>query len=129
MILLDTSAWIYYFKNGWPKKLLFSDVLTCAPIIQEILQGIKEDAVYEEVYESLVNLPILSNPLWCDISIEAAKIYRSGRKKGYTIRSSVDCLIAAIAIRNTVSVLHNDRDFTLISKYTSLETKELGDFT
>jgi predicted nucleic acid-binding protein len=56
-----------------------------------------------------------------DLYLEAADIYRLGRRKGYTIRSSLDCLIAAIAIHNNASVWHCDRDFDAISRYTSLE--------
>jgi predicted nucleic acid-binding protein len=52
--------------------------------------------------------------------LEAAEIYRSGRRRGYTIRSTVDCLIAAIAIRNGVTVWHKDRDYDSIARYTAL---------
>ena len=52
--------------------------------------------------------------------LEAAEIYRSGRRRGYAIRSTVDCLIAAIAIRNSVPVWHKDRDYSLIARYTPL---------
>ena len=54
--------------------------------------------------------------------LSAAEIYRQGRAKGYTIRSSIDCLIAAIALQNHVQVWHHDRDFDLIARYTPLET-------
>jgi len=54
--------------------------------------------------------------------LEAAELFRQGRRRGYTIRSSVDCLIAAVAIHNRVPVWHQDRDFTAIARYTSLRT-------
>ena len=53
--------------------------------------------------------------------MEAAEIYRQGRKSGYTIRSSIDCLIAAIAIENDVPVWHKDRDFSFIARYSRLQ--------
>jgi predicted nucleic acid-binding protein len=66
--------------------------------------------------------PVLSNPLSLEVFLEAAEIYRQGRRKGYTIRSTMDCLIAAIAIRNGVPVWHKDRDFSAISRYTGLRS-------
>jgi predicted nucleic acid-binding protein len=49
--------------------------------------------------------------------------FRFGRKKGYTIRSSVDCLIAAIAIRENISIWHHDRDFDVLAKFTKLQVQ------
>ena len=66
-------------------------------------------------------LPLLSDPLKSETFLRAAEIYRQGRRKGYTIRSSVDCLIAAIAIENRVPIWHRDRDFGAIARYTALE--------
>ena len=54
--------------------------------------------------------------------LEAANIYRSLRKRGLTIRSPVDCLIAALAIKHKVSLLHKDSDFALISQQFPLVT-------
>jgi predicted nucleic acid-binding protein len=58
------------------------------------------------------------------IVLAAAETYRQGRGKGYTIRSSADGLIAAVAIEHAVSVWHKDRDFTQIAGYTNLATLE-----
>ena len=70
--------------------------------------------------ERLLAIPCLSDPLPLALFLEGASIYRSGRRRGYTIRSTVDCLIAAIAIDNDVPVWHRDRDFTTIARYTRL---------
>jgi predicted nucleic acid-binding protein len=51
----------------------------------------------------------------------AADIYRAARKKGKTIRKTIDCLIAACAIEHHVELLHCDRDFATIAGVTSLE--------
>jgi hypothetical protein len=69
-------------------------------------------------------IPRLCDPVRLDTFLEASEIYRHGRRNGYTIRSSADCLIAAIAIENSVPVWHRDRDFRLIAKYTRLEVLE-----
>jgi predicted nucleic acid-binding protein len=64
----------------------------------------------------------LSDPIPRALYVEAADIYREGRRHGLTIRSSLDCLIAAIAIHHKVPVWHRDRDFGSISKFTRLQT-------
>jgi predicted nucleic acid-binding protein len=64
--------------------------------------------------EDLVQLPRV------DVD-DAAAIYRTCRRAGETIRSLNDCLIAAIAIRNDVAVLHHDRDFEVIARHTPLK--------
>ncbi len=64
-------------------------------------------------------------PLPSALFLAAAEIYRLGLMKGHTIRSSADCLIAAIAIDNGVPVWHKDRDFEAIARYTSLRTKRM----
>lgn len=54
------------------------------------------------------------------IFLEAAEIYAQARRQGYTIRSPIDCLIAAIAIENNVPIWHSDRDFSTIARFTPL---------
>jgi predicted nucleic acid-binding protein len=76
----------------------------------------------EAFCESVWAIPGLSDPIPLALYLEAAEIYRQGRRKGLTIRSSVDCLIAAIAIRNAVPVWHRDRAFEALARFTSLET-------
>lgn len=124
MILLDTSLWIDLL--GRRPMLQLSDaeraeVVTCPVIIQEVLQGVTEDLAHRRLRTSLLALPRLADPLDLDLCLEAADIYRRGRRRGLTLRSSVDCLIAACAIRHHVSVWHRDRDFTAIASYTALE--------
>ena len=94
---------------------------TCAPVIQEVLQGLRPGSASEVFREAFLALPILSNPVSLDLYLAAADIYRQGRRKGITIRSGVDCLIAAIAIHNRVPVWHRDRDFDSIATYTTLD--------
>ena len=67
-------------------------------------------------------IPVLSDPIPLGLFVSAAEIYRQGRRRGITIRSSTDCLIAAIAIDHGIPVWHRDRDFVVIARYTGLET-------
>jgi predicted nucleic acid-binding protein len=127
MILADTSVWIEFFNGGLGsgvKEDTMFQVVTCAPVIQEVFQGLRavpQSRVFEERF---LALPRLCDPLPLSLFVEAAEIYRQGRRKGFTIRSSIDCLIAAIAIHNRVTVWHRDRDFDMIAQYTALETFE-----
>jgi predicted nucleic acid-binding protein len=129
MMLVDTSVWIELLNGKVGSKLTEADLLdivTCGPILQEVLQGLSDDPASEALRESLLALPVLSNPVPIALFLSAAEIYRLGRAKGYTIRSSTDCLIAAIAIENGVPVWHKDRDFEAVARYTSLRTRRMN---
>jgi predicted nucleic acid-binding protein len=127
MILVDTSVWIELLSSRRPTAVREEHLLqfvTCAPLLQEVLQGLRPGPVSEAFRESLLALPILSNPMPLELYLAAADIYGQGRRKGFTIRSTVDCLIAAIAIENRARVWHRDRDFEQIARYTALEAGE-----
>jgi hypothetical protein len=96
--------------------------VTCGPVVQEVLQGLPDHPAAAAFREAFLALPVLGNPLSVDTFQAAAEIYRQGRNKGYTIRPSVDCLIAAIAIQHDTPVWHKDRDFDIISRLTTLRT-------
>ncbi|HZF12811.1 MAG TPA: PIN domain-containing protein [Thermoanaerobaculia bacterium] len=55
---------------------------------------------------------------------EAAQLYRVARRNGLTIRSSVDCLIAACALRHGLTVLHHDRDFPMLARICPLSERD-----
>jgi len=127
MILVDTSVWIELLNQRLGKALSADDLLrfvTCGPVVQEVLQGLREGPASRAFREAFLALPVLSDPLPRSVFVAAAEIYRLGRRKGYTIRSSTDCLIAAVAIENGVPVWHQDRDFAAIARYTALEIVE-----
>jgi len=123
MILVDTSIWIELLNGRLGSRVSAQELLnfvTCGPVLQEVVQGLREHPASGAFRERMLALPIVSNPLPARTFLEAADIYRLGRTKGYTIRSSTDCLIAAIAIENGLPVWHRDRDFEGIARYTSL---------
>lgn len=123
MILADTSVWIALL-NGKLGAHVSADrtvnLVTCGPIAQEVLQGLRDTPRAASFRESFGGIPRLSDPVPFSTYLEAAEIYSHGRRKGYTIRSSTDCLIAAIAIQSDIPVWHKDRDFTVIAKFTRL---------
>jgi len=127
VILVDTSVWIELI-NGRLGRTLAADRLlefvTCGPIVQEVLQGLRQDSASDSFRAGFLAIPCLSDPLPCGVFLQAADIYRQGRQRGFTIRSSADCLIAAIAIENKVPIWHRDRDFDVIARYTALHVSQ-----
>ncbi|MES2504310.1 MAG: PIN domain-containing protein [Myxococcota bacterium] len=124
MILVDTSIWIHLFSKNNSYHIsqeLLSQIMLCPPVVQEILQGIREDRAHMSIREALLAFPLIANSIKLEDYLFASEIYRLGREKGYTIRSSTDCLIAALAIGAKIPVWHRDRDFDFISRFTSLK--------
>ena len=105
--LIDTSAWIEVFRRGGPRLediVPLDDVVTCLPVIQEVLQGFRDDDAYSVARDSMKAFPIVESPLAMVVIDEVVALYRTARKRGITVRSSVDCLIAACAIRHGLQV-------------------------
>jgi predicted nucleic acid-binding protein len=80
------------------------------------VRGAGQEEAVEAIIEGLPLLPL--NGL--DDFHHAAMLYRAGRAGGETVRRMTDCLVAAVAIRNDVPVLHNDRDYAVLARYTPL---------
>jgi predicted nucleic acid-binding protein len=121
MILADTSIWIEVLAGRQhvdPDDLL--RLATCPPVLQEVRQGLRRTFQADAFFENFEALPCLCPTVPQALFLAAAEIYREGRRRGITVRSSYDCLIAAIAIENKVPVWHRDRDFDAIAQYTPL---------
>jgi len=130
-IIADTSVWISFLNGSNDaathelREAAFSAQLyICPVIIQEILQGIKDDSIFKLCKEQLVAVPMLKANMW-DASTGSASIYRQLRKLGITVRKPNDCLIAWYAIAYDLSLLHSDRDFDLIAAHTPLKVISL----
>jgi predicted nucleic acid-binding protein len=133
MILVDTSAWIEYFRATGSaaatevRRLISEEerqIAMCEPIAMEILSGAADDNAYV-MLERLVNgLPSLGVDNAIDFRA-AANIYRAARRAGKTIRSINGCLIASVAIRHGARIVHRDADFDVIGQMTSLEATSM----
>lgn len=125
MILVDSSVWIDLLID--PRRAphaasLATEFVTCDPILQEVLQGLDPSKSLSVGFRNvLMALPLIGDPVTKNTYLAAAEIYSHGRRRGYTIRSSVDCLIAAIALENDVVVWHRDRDYVNIARYSPLK--------
>ncbi len=129
--VVDSSVWIDFFnKKTTPQiEIVKSSLYTSTkkspfgimPIIyQEILQGIDNDKQYSLVKEVLFGLEMIDIDQFL-YAEKAADLYRCLRRKGVTIRKANDCLIAAVCIDFKYPIIHNDKDFDNIAKYTSLK--------
>lgn len=129
MVLVDTSVWIEVFRKrpflAIDKFVDFDDVVTCLPVIQEVLQGFRDEHAFARAREAMYALPVLDSPLPAAAFDRAADLYRSARRAGLTVRSGVDCLIAASAIRHGVEVLHVDRDFDTLARVSALQSRRI----
>jgi len=125
--LVDTSVWIETFKKTDPLRIeLLADleeVVTCLPVIQEVLQGFGDERAYRLAREAMLSLPIVESPLRLEVFEEATALYRSAWRTGRKVRSGVDCLIAACALRNDLTVLHHDRDFDALAAASALRAR------
>ncbi len=127
MVLADTSAWIELLcRTGSPTaramrlRLDADEVATTDVVLTEILSGTTDDERLA-AWSRAVNASIyLAQEPHLD-AVEAARLYRECRRGGESPRQLTDCLVAAVAIRNNVSVLHCDRDYDVLARHTALQ--------
>jgi predicted nucleic acid-binding protein len=129
VLLVDTSVWIEVFRRDTAFRLEsvadLEEVVTCLPVIQEVLQGFRDERAFQVARESLYALPIVESPLTRAVFDEAIDLYRRSRQAGVTVRSGVDCLIAACALRHGLTVVHRDRDFNDLARISPLEAHDI----
>jgi predicted nucleic acid-binding protein len=129
VLLVDTSVWIEVFRK--PARLDLErwadvdEVVTCLPIVQEILQGIADERAFQIAREAMLAFPIVESPMTPAVFEDAIALYRTARRAGVTVRSGVDCLIAACALRHSLTVLHHDRDFTALARVSALSERRV----
>lgn len=133
MILIDTSAWVEYLRAspGGPADEVrrqlseqLEDVVTCEPVAMEILAGARDHQGWTRLEQLVNGLPSLDLDAATDFRA-AAQLFRAARTTGRTVRSLNDCLIAALAIRHTATVLHRDVDFEVLAEISDLAAVSL----
>ncbi len=125
MILIDTSAWIEFLRDtGSPicqrvDDLLATEIAICDVVRMEVLAGARDEQHLQQLRRLLARASTLpTEPVDYDA---AAALYRTCRQRGHTVRKLIDCLIAAVAIRGNVPVLHMDVDFDILAQHTTLQ--------
>ena len=119
MYLVDTSAWIDYFRQvDTEATRLFTEVLDrdypfgiTPEIYQEVLQGAASERDFEQLAEYLGTQRLYRPETTVESYREAARIYFRCRRSGVTVRSTIDCIIARTCIEHGLMLLHDDRDF------------------
>ena len=127
MIVVDTTVWIDFLEARGTAfdRHLTELVETDAPIALvdivycEVLQGIRDEEIYHRTRVSLLAHPIF-RPHGLETFETAANLYRTARRRGLTIRRSVDCLIAATCLKTGAEIYHNDRDFDALARVSDL---------
>lgn len=117
MILVDTSVWMDYFNGVRSRETDFLDsTLGHEPvaigdlILTEVLQGFRSEADYQMAKSLLLGLTVFEL-LGQDLAVRAADNYRALRRRGVTVRKTVDCIIATFCIERGLPLLYTDRDF------------------
>lgn len=124
MILVDTSAWIEFLRGTGSltcdevDRLLGTEIAVCDPVRMEVLAGARDEEHLRRLRGLLARATTLpTGPVDHE---SAASMFRACRRRGETVRKLVDCLIAAVAIRHDLALLHADADFGVLARHTEL---------
>jgi predicted nucleic acid-binding protein len=128
MILIDTSAWVEFLRDTSSRvcdhvdRLLDGEIAVCDPVRMEVLAGARSDEHLRDLRGLLARAStIATEPTDFE---DAATLYRTCRLGGETVRRLIDCLIAAVAIKADIPVLHADTDFDVLARHTRLRVEE-----
>lgn len=122
MILVDTSALVPFFRGTdtdaarYLANALEADVpvFLTPVIVQEVLQGARDEKEWATLNRHLGAQALVhpSDPLLTHR--RAARIYFDCRRRGLTVRSTIDCLVAQLALEHDLALLQDDRDYQAI---------------
>ena len=122
MLLVDSSVWIDHVRNLDTDAIRFvelrdedEEIAMAGVIFQEVLQGARDDAVYDRLRDMFSGL-LLLEPRDLSTYEVAAQLHRRAWRAGFTIRKPTDCLIAALALEHGAMLVHNDRDFVFLAQ-------------
>jgi predicted nucleic acid-binding protein len=128
---VDSSIWIAHIRGGAPRvSTALTEVLEsttgnrlaiCEPIAMELLAA--DDARQSQAVQALVDgLPSLGVQSDLDFRT-AARLFADARRSGRTVRSLLDCVIAAVAIRHDAVLVHRDRDYEVLASVSPLRVE------
>ena len=130
--IVDSSVWIEFLNNtdspfaeGLARMIEADNVILTRLIRSEILCGFKQDSQFKKASKYLEGFDIVEDGSLV-VHARAVEIFRSCRRKGVTVRSLVDCMIAAAALENDLPVMARDRDFEHIANIFPLEVLSSG---
>ena len=127
MILIDSSVWIDYFNSketaqtDWLDSSLGNTPIIMGDLIlTEVLQGFLSDKDFKAARDLLLRIPFM--PMGGrELAVESAMNYRFLRKKGVTVRKTIDVIIGTFCIHHQLILLHADRDFDPMVEFLGLQ--------
>ena len=126
MVIVDSSVWIDAFNGKLTRQTIWlrlalerEQVGITSLILCEVLQGIRFDRCFRQTEQRLRNLPVFAS-LTPELAVEAARNFRTLRRRGITIRRTIDCIIATFCIEEGHQLLHHDSDFDQFEKHLGL---------
>lgn len=126
MVIVDSSVWIDYLNDRlnshtiWLENAIGQREIGLTNLILcEVLQGIRHDRHFRETLRHLQSLPVFEG-LRTDLAIAAADNFRYLQRRGITVRTTIDCLIATFCIAGEHELLHVDGDFDGFEKHLGL---------
>src|SRR5829696_3658508 len=122
VLLVDTSIWVLVEHGRFDLDVVTTEeqLATCPAIVLEVLRGTTRN--YEKTRAIVLQPEMLDEQTPFARFEEAARLYRRCRAAGITVRSSIDCLVAATALAHNATVFHNDRDYDHIRRVVPLRT-------
>jgi len=127
MIIVDSSVWVDYFRGVDSPQTQYLDTLFGNKklgagdlIVAEVLQGFAVKTQFDEALDLFRTMPVYRLG-GVEVAIGAARSFQALRTRGYTIRKTIDTLIATFCIRNGHQLLHNDRDFLPFEEHLGLK--------
>jgi predicted nucleic acid-binding protein len=128
MIVVDSSVWIDFFngrktrQTDWLDSALGNTPLVMGDLIlTEVLQGFQDDKDFKAAKDLLSGIPFMTM-VGHDLALKSAAHYRTLRKKGVTVRKTIDVMIGTFCIHHQFHLLHDDRDFEPMVKHLGLKT-------
>jgi len=130
MIVVDSSVWIDYFngkktpQTDWLDSALGNTPLIMGdPVLTEVLQGFQSDEDFKIARDLLLGIPVMAMGGRA-LALQSAVNYRALRRKGVTVRKTIDVMIGTFCIHYRLPLLHDDRDFDPMVKFLGLKTIE-----
>jgi predicted nucleic acid-binding protein len=127
MVIVDTSAWVEYFRGGVPNvvekvdRCLDRDLVGIGDLVYcEVMQGIRSPRARGEVSSLLLSLPRFEMVRF-DVAEKSAANFRLLRSKGVTVRKTIDVLIGTFCAEHGLPLVHCDSDFDLMAGHIGLE--------
>jgi predicted nucleic acid-binding protein len=129
-VIVDTSVWVEFLRGtGSPGQRALEErirsgasIVVPDVVLAEVLVGTTDEAVAARWERALSQFDLEpTRPI--EDARSAAAVHRACRRQGETVRSLVDCFVAAFALRLALPVLHRDRDFEVMASAVGIQTR------